>query len=360
VSKEARSAMKPFWSDEFGNPQSHHSYGRKAQEAVSQARKEIADTLSVQESELVFTSGATEANALAIIGRWRAEGRNGKMLTTTAAHASQRSAKNVNDLQITRIEVDGSGQLTKKALTSQTSKNTALISVPYVNSEIGTIQSTEKIREVIADKNGNTYLHLDASQAGLYLSVRPEDIDADMVTVNSSKLYGPKGVGLLWIKSGTPMAGLLPTNQSTAIDDYQSLRPGTPPVPLIVGFAEALSRAQSAYHMRAEEVSAVRDFAINELRNQFPELIINGSLEDRVANNISFSLPDTDHDYLVARLDKAGIAVSASTACQSDQSGSSVIKALPGSNSAGVRVTLGKSTTKASIKKLVSALRKAV
>jgi cysteine desulfurase len=360
VSQEVLSAMKPFWSDVFGNPQSRHSYGRKAQKAVNQARKQIANTLSVQESELVFTSGATEANALAMIGRWRAENRGGNILTTTTAHTSQRSTTNIDGLQVTSIKVNDSGRLTKKNLRSQISKDTVQVSVPYVNSEIGTIQPTQKVREVIADTNSNISLHLDASQAGLYLSVRPEDMNADMVTVNSPKLYGPKGVGLLWVKSGTAMAGMLPTTESTVIDDYQSLRPGTPPVPLIIGFAEALSQAQSAHKARAKEVSAVRDFAINELQNEFPDLIINGSLQNRVANNVNFSLPDTDHDYLVTKLDTAGIVVSASTACQSDQDGSVVIKALPGDNNAGVRVTLGKDTTQGSVKRFISALKQTV
>ncbi|PSO45490.1 MAG: hypothetical protein BRC25_02140 [Parcubacteria group bacterium SW_6_46_9] len=322
-----KKAMEPYWSDVFANPQSQHSSGKEARAAVTDARETIANMLSVQPSEIVFTSGATEANALAVQGYLKTLDENWRrLITTQTAHSSQRHAdagiKTQKELLVGKDE----GRLVPDQVTSAVVSDNDLISIPYVNSEV------------------------------LYLSVRPEDTGADMMTTNSHKLYGPKGVGLLWVRSGTPMTSLLPTKKDQVVGDYQTLRPGTLPVPLIVGFAKALELAQKNFQKRAKQVSAVRDFALTELQKTFPEIVINGSVEHRVANNINVSFPAVDHDYLATKLDKQGVIVSTASACQSGQSGSTTIKALPSRSNSALRISLGRDTNRAAIRRLVDTL----
>jgi len=359
VRDEVREAMEPFWSEHFANPQSNHSYGKRVQSAVDNARDIIADVLSVQSSELVFTSGATEANALAVTGYVKAqEAGDKKLITTQTAHNSQKYADEQLKAEKELLVGSNGGRLQSQQVVSSVSSKKDLVSVPYVNSEIGTVQP---IREISADMKKaeiEAPLHIDASQAGLYLSIRPEDTGADMMTVNGHKLYGPKGIGLLWIRSGAPMKSLLPTNKNTVVGDYQTLRPGTPPVPLIVGFANALKWAQEGFRTRAKEVSQVRDFALKKLQDEFSEMIINGNTKHRIANNINISFPDTNHDFLATKLDKEGVIVSTASACQSSTSGSEVITALPNSVESALRITLGKKADKSAIRQLVAALHK--
>jgi len=354
---EVKKAMEPYWSDVFANPQSRHSFGKHARAAVTDARKMIANVLSVRGSELVFTSGATEANALAVQGYLKTLDENRRrLITTQTAHSSQRHADAGIKVQKQLLVGSDGGRLDPSEVVSATKSTKSLVSVPYVNSEVGTIQPTHGIAAQLKKTNKQSLLHVDASQAGLYLSVRPEDTGADMMTINSHKLYGPKGVGLLWVRSGTPMTSLLPTKKDQVVGDYQILRPGTPPVPLIVGFAKALTLAQADFIKRAKQVSAVRDFGLTELQKAFPEIVINGSVEHRVANNISISFRGVDHDYLATKLDKRGVIVSTASACQSGQSGSKVIKALSGNSNSALRITLGKDTKKTAIRRLVDTL----
>jgi cysteine desulfurase len=354
---EVKKAMEPYWSDVFANPQSRHSFGKHAQAVVTDAREMIADVLSVRASELVFTSGATEANALAVQGYLKTLDENRRrLIITQTAHSSQKHADaGINTKKELLVGKD-EGRLVPDQLATAVRSDNDLISIPYVNSEVGTIQPTHGFAANLKKSNKQGLLHVDASQAGLYLSVRPEDTGADMMTINSHKLYGPKGVGLLWVRSGTPMTSLLPTKKDQVVGDYQILRPGTPPVPLIVGFAKALELAQADFKKRAKQVSAVRDFGQNKLQNTFPEITVNGHVKHRVANNISISFPAVDHDYLATKLDKQGVIVSTASACQSGQSGSKVIKALSGNSNSALRITLGKDTKKTAIRRLVDTL----
>jgi len=354
---EVKQAMEPYWSDVFANPQSRHSSGKEARAAVTDARETIANVLSVQASEIVFTSGATEANALAVEGYLKTQDKNQRhVITTQTAHSSQRHADAGIKVQKQLLVGSGGGRLDPSEVASATKSAATLVSVPYVNSEVGTVQPTSEIAAQLKKINKQSLLHVDASQAGLYLPLRPEDAGADMMTINSHKLYGPKGVSLLWVRSGTPMTGLLPTKKDQVVGDYQVLRPGTLPVPLIVGFAKALALAQADFHKRAKRVSAVRDFGQSKLQNTFPEITVNGSVEHRVANNISISFPEVDHDFLATKLNKQGVIVSTASACQSGQSGSKVIKALSGNPNSALRITLGKDTKKTAIRRLVDTL----
>lgn len=358
-------AMEPYWSEVFANPQSIHTPGQEAVDAVKRARSQAAEVLSTQESELIFTSGATEANSLVLVGVVKGStGNHEKVLVSEIAHASVTNAEKsyANDMDVVSIPVGADGRLQTEILKDRISPETALISVSHANSEIGTIQPVSDIATVV-DKyrrqHNSQYplLHVDASQSPLYASVRPEKLRADLLTLNSQKMYGPKGVGLLWVRSGTPLVSLHISDSRRQVGDYQRLRPGTPPTPLIVGMSEALSWAQSNYEENSSQVEELRDYLITSLQKELPSVRINGSQEYRIAHNVSITLPETDHDYLAARLDQAGIAAATTSACQArKEGGSDVLRAV--NEESALRFSLGLETTRDELDYVVDTLRK--
>jgi cysteine desulfurase len=244
VRQEALDAMEPYWQRHFGNPQSSHQQGQKAKEGLHNARKSVAETLGVQASEIIFLSGATEANNIAIQGRLR-QRKNSTALVSAASHPSMWS-DDTYDLNLSKLDLNTDSRIDTTDLKTKAADNVAVVSVPYVNSATGVIEPLQDIRNVL-DNIGNQnhfVFHTDASQAGCFLPLQPEHLGVDMMTINSDKLYGPKGVGLLWVRSSTALSSVFLSGANHAVGDYQILRPGTPPVPLIVGFAKALSIAQ--------------------------------------------------------------------------------------------------------------------
>jgi len=352
---DVKSVMDPYWSDDFANAQSVHSYGKTAETAVSKVRSTVATTLSVQPSEIVFTSGATESNSLALLGSIRAarnSTENPNIIISEVAHASVRNIgeSHGREVEVIRAPVDGDGRLQPDEIHKLITDDTVLVSCEHANSEIGTIQPVSQIAEVVAayrEKGDGTYplLHVDASQTTVYQSVKPESMNADLLTLNGQKMYGPKGVGVLWVRSGAPMSSLLISPTNRVVGDYQKIRPGTPPTPLVVGFAQALTWAQDNYQKRSGEVTALRDQLIAMLEEEFPDIQINGSREYRIANNVSVTFSNVDHDYLATKLDARGIAVATTSACQSGkQSGSAVLEHIQ--QDEAIRISLGISTTK--------------
>ncbi len=356
VRDEVLKAMQPYWQDDFANPQSSHTHGRQAQDGLQEARELIADTLSVQPNELVFTSGATEANSLAIQGRLQQE-KGGVAVVSAGSHPSLLKTDSA-EAEIKKLPLQASGRIDLSALESVVTDDTAVVSVPYVNSAVGAIEPLREISNQLKNipEEDQPTFHTDASQAGNFLPLEPEPLGVDMMTINSHKLYGPKGVGLLWVRSGTRLSSVLLSNNEHAVGDYQILRPGTPPVPLIVGFAKALKIAQENHKQATQEVSDLRDYAIDNLLALPADITLNGSRKQRVANNIHISIADTNHDYLATQLDQEGISVATTTACQSSESASVMLAKLPKTPDTGLRITLGLQTNKQAIDRFIAVL----
>lgn len=273
VRTAVQEAMRPYWQQTFANPQSQHEPGRAAGAAVAAARTDIETALGVKPSEIIFTSGATEANTLAVRGTLQARQQDKRHLMIGAnSHPSLLQAQLPEAVSCTQIPLTATGRIDLKALRDAVSPETALISVPYVDSEIGSVQPLKKIaRQLTAGGDDNQpLLHADASQAGLYHSLSPELLGVDLMTVNGHKLYGPKGVGFLWVRSGTPLSPVLLSEKQHLVGDYQALRPGTPPTPLIVGLAAAVTWAQDNYRTHRDEVRQVRDYGIRQIKATFP------------------------------------------------------------------------------------------
>lgn len=360
-------AMEPYWQQEFANPQSVHQPGREAAAAIKDARHQIAETLSVQTGELVFTSGATEANSLALLGVTRAatavNDTKPEVFLSEIAHGSVVNIAESHDTEVfvQTVAVDVDGRLDPAAVYQKLTPETVVVSCSHANSEIGTIQPTRELAAVIAKwrrEQGTIYplLHVDASQTALHEDISPESLGADLLTVNSSKTYGPKGIGLLWVRSGTPMSPLMIAPSDRQVGDYQKLRAGTPPTPLIIGFAAALTWAQKNYEEHAEYVRELQWYLIDQIKATFPEARFNGSRNFRSPHNVNLTLPDTDHDFLATQLAEKGIAVATTSACQaSSASGSHVLQKLGGNQA--LRISIGLETTRSQLDRLMMVLK---
>lgn len=370
VRSEVLQAMEPYWQDAFANPQSVHEVGQSAKTAVDGARSKIADVLSVQSGEIVFTSGATEANSLALLGVARAARSEKRtrpaVLLSAITHGSVRniSESYAEEVQVQTCGVAADGRLDPVDIYRQITADTVLVTCSHANSEIGTIQPTRKIADVIMKwrKEHNTsypLLHVDASQTAAYEKIQPESLGADLLTINSAKMYGPKGVGLLWVRSGTPLSPATIAPSGRQVGDYQKLRAGTPPTPLIAGFATALDWAQSNHEHHNKHARELQTYFIEELQSAFSDVQINGSLDQRIANNISFTLPEKDHDFLVAQLSAEGIMVATTSACQTDmQTGSKVLRQIGASQA--LRVSLGRESSHDDLNQFLKVLQRLV
>lgn len=356
-------AMRPYFSTHFANPGAIHREGLDAAHALTHARTRIARTLRVRADEIIFTSGGTEANNLALVGSVAAAHAAGtpyeeiEIISTEIEHPSVLevlASLRARGVVVHLIPVDADGRMVHSELKRVISPRTHLVSVAYVNSEIGVIEDIKRIsrlaRSCRQDSSGPPYVHVDASQAPLWLPCAPDALGADFMTFDAGKCYGPKGVGVLVRRRHTP---LVP--QLLGGGQEQELRPGTENVPLIVGCAEALCRAQDGHAARARTVSALRDLLIALLKRDVPGVVVNGSETHRVANNVNVSVPGIDGEFAVIVLDAHGIAASTRSACSGGTgSGSHVVRAISGDDARAastLRFTLGEETTRADIRR---------
>lgn len=372
VDTEVEEAMRPYWSEVFGNAGGQHEEGRKAREAVEGARARVAEALGSKSTEIIFTSGGTESNNQAIFGLVKALRKEGRTLEEMHAVTLSVEHPSVLDcfqeleeegLAVSYLPVDAEGLVSEKVLQEALRPETVLVSIAYVNSEIGTVQPIAAFGSVIAAHRKKTgaacYFHTDASQAPVYFDCAPDALLVDMVTLDAQKMYGPKGIGILYVRDGVPLASLLKGGSQE-----RGVRPGTPNTPLIVGFAESFTRACGARDAESIRVKALRDLFIEKVRDAIPEAEINGTLEQRTPNNISVSIPGVEGDFVMHALDARGIACSTRSACFGAKKGNSHVVAQLGKSEllvrGTVRFTLGKATTRADIEKAVDELASVV
>ncbi|MEX2369199.1 MAG: cysteine desulfurase family protein [Candidatus Paceibacterota bacterium] len=356
--------MQPYQEDYFANPQAVHQEGVAAQAVIKEARERIAKVLGVQASELVFTSGATEANALALLGAAQAyrkkTGEKPSVFLSAIAHPSvlniSVSHPEIVDVEI--MSVKKSGEIDLESLPDNIT-GAAVVSVEHVNSEVGTLQPVRDLSQV----RGRPYplLHVDASQSAEFYNVQPHNLGVDLLTINGHKLGGPKGVGLLWVRTGTPLAPLFVAPTDIQVGDYQRLRPGTPPTALIVGLATALNLAQGNYEKNTQIVRDLQQYCLAELEASFPKMRLNGSRDRRAPHNLNVTFLGTDHDYLAAKLSAEGIVVSTTSACQAETGeGSGVLARLSNEDPRGLRISFSTETTRHDIDQLLDALKQLV
>lgn len=367
VRPEIASLMQPFFSAQFANPGAIHQEGVKARTAVEAARLEVARALEVRPEAVYFTASGTESNNLAIAGVIEVRRQDGmeyeamEVLTTAIEHPSVTEVLNHYaslGINVVEISVGEHGVLDVNDLKEKLSDKTVLITTAYVNSEIGSIAPVRQVVRAVAaynkEQGTDIKVHLDAAQAPLWLSCSVSQLGVDIMSLDAGKCYGPKGVGVLALRHGVE---LVPTFFGGGQE--RGLRPGTENVALIVGAARAIKLAQDLYKKRAEKISALRDKAIEKL-TAIDGVAVNGSLTDRVANNVNVSIAGVEAEFAAITLDTAGIACSTKSACGSGKgTGSAVVRAITGDDErarTSLRFSFGEDTNAAEINTLVAVL----
>ncbi|MFH0905240.1 MAG: cysteine desulfurase family protein [bacterium] len=357
---EVITAMKPFWRENFGNPASIHSFGREALNVVDAARRQVAGLLNCQSQEIIFTSGGTESDNLAIQGVAR---RFPECHIITSAIEHKAVLETCRQLErqgylVTYIRPNESGVVAAEQVVKAITPRTALVSIIYANNEVGTIQPIREIglqlKKINQTRKQSIYFHTDAVQAANYLELNTAILHVDLLTVSAHKLGGPKGIGLLFVKDGAPIEPIVYGG-----GQEQGLRSGTLNAAGIVGLAAALTSAQAQREKETRRLRAWQDRAIKKV-GKLRNIHINGSLTDRLPNNINFSVNGKTSDELVIGFDRHGIAVSAASACAAGSiEPSYVLKAMGLSDSiarSSVRITLGYQTANKEINRLIKVL----
>jgi len=341
--------MLPYFGETFGNPSSIHRYGQQAEAAVGVARETVASTLNCCPEEIIFTSGGSESDNLALRGAaLAARQKNGaNWILTSAAehHAVSKTAKQLEELYAFQVEwlaVDQYGMVSPEVVEGALCGGTSLVSVMYANNEIGTINPVSEIAGICREHN--VLFHTDAVQAAAYLPIDVQALEADLMSLGGHKFYGPKGVGALYARKRTPLVPV-----QTGGGQESGLRAGTQNVPYIVGFAEALRLAVEEREARTARLQPLRDQIIGTVLEEIPASCLTGHPVSRLPNHASFAFEGIDGNLLLTLLDTEGFACSSGSACKTgNPEPSEVLTALglPRAWALGsLRVTLGVQST---------------
>ena len=362
---EAREAMLPFLGERFGNPSGHYAAGRLAQDAVDEARESVATSLNARSSEVLFTSGGTEAINTAMVGiayAMRRAGAGAHVVTTAIEHhAGLHAAQFLEELgfEVTTIGCDGAGHVSMAEFERALRPDTVLASVMLANNEVGTIEPVADLaailREYAVRQRHRVMLHTDAVQAPGWLPVDVQALGIDALSLSSHKFGGPKGSGVLFLRRATPFHALL-----LGGGQEMQKRAGTENVAGIVGTARALELACSDIPARAARVRTLRERLREGVLAAVPNAETNGCQENCLPNNLNISFEGIEGDDLVARLDARGIAASTGSACSNamwEPSHVLLAMGVPIRRAAGsVRFSLGEGTTEADIDAVLEAL----
>ena len=314
VDPEVVSSMLPYFTEVFGNPSSLHYFGRQANSAIEKARSDAADFIGAKPEEIIFTSGGTESDNFALKGIAFANSSKGKHIITSKIehHGILESCQFLeeNGFKVSYLPVQPNGILdpddVKKAISSQT----ILISVMHANNEIGTIQKISEIGKIA--RENKIYFHTDAVQSFGHIPINVDEMNIDMLSASAHKIYGPKGIGLLYLRKGTKIQPFL-----NGGSQEKKLRASTHNVPGIVGFGKAIELASKNMQKEAAELTDLRDKLINGVLVNIENTKLNGDSQQRLPNNVNFSIKFVEGEGLVLGLDLEGIAVSSGSACTS-------------------------------------------
>ena len=367
LDSRVRYAMQKYFLDTFANASSLHSLGVDARNAVDRSRKTIADILCAQPDTIVFTSGASESNNMAILGVLKNTKEKKHIITTSIEHDSVLgpiAQLKKEGHEVTYLDLDENGFVHIEDLKKSLKKNTILVSIMYANNEIGTIQSLSDIgREILKWRKNNKsiypYFHSDATQAAGTLDMSVEKLHVDLMTLNSGKIYGPKGVGALYKRRGVKLEALMYGGHQEF-----GFRAGTENVAGIVGFARALEIAHNEKEKINKQIEKLRNYFWTKIQKEIQNVQLNGSLENRLPNNLNVFFAGLEAEALMLYLDSYGILCSTGSACSTESNlPFHVLKAL-GQNderaNSSIRFTLGKGTKKQDIDYLMKYLPKIV
>lgn len=374
-------AMKPYYAKEFGNPSSLYRLGRESNQAIFNARQRVAKILNCDPEEIIFTAGGTESDNLAILGVIRHLSPNYSssasikyhLITTNIEHPAVLNCFKYlekNGFEVTYLSVDKYGLIDPQDLLKALRPNTLLVSIMYANNEIGTILSIREISSIIKNyrhiqridtiSQNPQYpvFHTDACQAAGYLDINTDNLGVDLMTLNGSKIYGPKQIGLLYKNKRIKLSPLL-----FGGGQEQGLRPGTENTAAIVGLARALELVSANKNKESNRLLKLRDYFIMELL-KIPGTVLNGHHRQRLPNNINVSFLGIEGESIILKLDAQNICASTGSACHSTSlEPSHVIMALSADAPrahGSVRFTFGRGTTKKDLEKTLQTIKKTV
>lgn len=344
VDEEVFKKMKPFFTEKFGNSSSLHSFGQEALFAMDEAREKIAEFLGCKRKEILFLSSATEANNLAVLGILQTEEKPHVILPPFEHKAVLEPIKK-SGVEVSYLSVSKEGLIRADEVKELIKENTVLVSVGYVNSEVGMIQPVKEIGEIIKEKNKQRkrkiFFHTDAVQAANYLSCNVEELGVDLLTISGHKIYGPKGSAVLYKREGVKLSPLF-----YGAGQEKGMKPGTENIAAVVGLGIAVEKIKEN---KIEKTKVFRDRIIDDVFSKIPGTKLNGSKEKRIANNINFTFDGAEGESIMIALDREGIAVSTGSACASGSLEPSYVLLSMGLSHreahGSLRVSLGRFTT---------------
>ncbi len=354
---EVMKVMLPYFTEAFGNPSSIHSFGQEAKEAIEKARNQVAALIGAKSEEIVFTGSGTEADNFALKGVALAnQGKGNHIITSSIEHHAVLETCKFLEKQgfsVTYLPVDGYGMVdpsdVKKAITGKT----ILISVMHANNEVGTVEPIAEIGNIA--REAEIYLHTDAVQTAGHIPIDVNKLNVDLLSISAHKLYGPKGIGALYIRKGTKVSSFMHGG-----DQERGKRASTENVPAIVGFGKAAEIAQREMLEEAQKLTALRDQLIEGILKSIEHTQLNGHPVMRLPNNVNVSVDYVEGESMLLNLDLAGICASTGSACSSSNLEPShvlVAMGLPHLQAHGsLRFTSGKWTTEEEINQVLNVL----
>jgi len=360
VDERVVAVMQPYFSEFFGNPSSLHLYGQKAESALEQSRQEIAACLNAKPSEIIFTSCGSESDNMALRGAaFAARHKHGlnHLIVSPIEHPAvlitARQLEELHGFEVSWLPVNKTGIVTAQSVSELIRDETALVSVMHANNEIGTLNPVKEIGEVCRERG--IKLHTDAVQSAAHFRIDVNDLKVDLLSIGAHKFYGPKGVGALYVRTGTNMISSL-----TGGSQEFGLRAATQNIPLIVGMAKAFSLIQEEHQNRIDHIQPLRDLLISRILANISDSQLTGDPDDRLPNHASFVFDGVDGNLLIQVLDAAGFACSSGSACKTgDPEPSAVLTKLeytPSWSLGSLRVTLGKDTSKNEIESFLNVI----
>lgn len=362
TAQEVVDAMLPYFTEQFGNPSSVYSFAAQNKEAVTLQREKIANLIHAKTNEIYFTAGGTESDNWAIKATAEAYENKGKHIITSKIehHAVLHTCEYLEKqrgFEVTYLDVDENGTVKLEDLKAAIRPDTILITIMYANNEIGTIQPIKEIGE-IAHEHGILF-HTDAVQAFGQIPIDVEECHIDMLSASGHKLNGPKGIGILYIRTGVKIRSFVHGGSQE-----RKRRAGTENVPGIIGLGKAVERAERTMEERSRKESELRDYLIERIEQEIPYAKLNGDRQNRLPNNVNFSFRFIEGESLLIMLDMKGICASSGSACTSgslDPSHVLLAIGLPHEIAHGsLRMTLGEDTTKEELDFVVESLKEIV
>ena len=348
--------MLPYLKEQYGNPSSIHRYGRKAGKAIEKARKQVADLINADPSEIFFTSGGTESNNMAINGIAK-KNPGSKIITSSIEHdAILEPCRNLEkeNFEVIYLPVNNFGLVDPINLKKNLTENISLVSIMFGNNEVGTIQPIKEFSKICKEKN--IIFHTDAVQAAGKIPIDVQDLGADLISISSHKINGPKGIGALYIRNGISIDPII-----LGGGQERGLRSGTENVANIVGFGKACEIARTNLLENSSKMKKLRDYFSSRIIQEIPEVTLNGHPEDRLPNNIHLTFLGVNGEDLLIKLDECGVAASTGSACSVQiQKASHVLEAMGFSHeqiTGSLRLTVGIYNEKDDMDKSVESLK---